>query len=1202
MIYRFHDYTLDAARRELWGAGRLVAVEPKVLQVLLYLITHCDRVVPKEELLEQCWSGTFVSEAALTRCLTKLRKVVQPDRSTPPVIKTLHRQGYRFIANVTLVPPGSSAAAAPSVAVEEMPTSGGTTRVSSRQAPMLTGDVPVQAAPVALAREVLSPAERRQLTVLFCDLVGSTALADQLDPEDFRDVMLAYQSLCAKEMQRYGGHMAQYLGDGLLVYFGYPQAHEDDAQRAIHAGLSTLAALADLNHRLGQAHGIHLAVRLGIHTGLVVVGEMGGGPQHGQLALGATPNIAAKIQAMATPGSLVISAAAYQLVQGYFVCQELEPQTLPGVADPIPLYQVLRTSAARGRLETVSPHSFTPLVGREVEVAFLQERWVQVQQGQGQVVLLSADAGMGKSRLVWALRERLADMPVAHLECRCSPYHQHTALYPLIDLLQRSLQLDGTASADDKLARLEDLLRERRLELRDHLPLLASLLGLSLPAEHYPLLPWTPQQQRQRTLEALLALTLAAAEHQPVLFIVEDLHWIDPSTLEWLELLIDQGPTTRILTLMTCRPSFQPPWGGRAHVTALTINRLLSPQVAEMARTIVGTQVLPAALLDQIVAQTDGVPLFVEEVTRFVLAARRLHGRTEESTASPPAAITIPATLHDLLMARLDQLGAAKGTAQLVATIGRECSFALLQAVASVEEDTLRQDLRRLVEADLLYQRGVGAQARYVFKHALIQEAAYTSLLRRTRQHYHHWIAQALETQFAEVALGQPELVAHHYTEAGLCAPALPYWQRAGQQAAERSAYPEAMAHLNQGLRVLTTLPETRERDQQEITLRIDLGKSLTATKGWASPQAEVAYTRAWELCQQTRDTSWVFAVLWGLAQVYIVRADLTKHREVGAQFLSLAEQRADAILLAAAHWLTGANLFHVGEFATGLAHLDQAYARYDPQHHQTYVTQFGVDVGVFALSYISHALWVLGYPDQAVQHSREALALAQEVHHPFSLALAQAYAAMLQQFRREPSTANKHAEIALTVCTEQGFAYYLAWATIIQGGVVAETGRREEGIAQMQQGLTTLQATGGGLRIPYYLALLAEAYGNHGEPGEGLHVLADAFDHVQHTGECWWEAEFHRCKGELLLQGAGRRRQAAETPEACFRQALAVARRQQAKALELRAAMSLSRFWQAQGKRQAAHQLLAEVYAWFCEGVDTVDLQQAQTLLEQLA
>jgi predicted ATPase/class 3 adenylate cyclase len=1184
MLYSFYDYALDEACRELRWKGQFVAVEPKVFQVLRYLLQHRDRVVSKEELLEQCWPETFVSEAALTRCLTKLRKAVQADRTAPPVIKTLHGQGYRFVADVTLLSSALSPEAVASSEATDTPAS----------AP------PARLEPLAPIRETLPAAERRQLTVLFCDLVGSTALAAQLDPEDFRDVTVTYQTTCAEVIHRYEGHIAQYLGDGLLVYFGYPSAHEDDAQRAIYGGLDMLAALADLNRRLGQSYDVRLQARVGIHTGLVVVGEMGGGPQHGQLALGVTPNLAAKIQAIATPESVVISGATYGLVQGYFVCQDLGEHTLPGVATPTALYQVVQASDARGRLEAAARRGLTSLVGRDIEIALLQERWTQVQQGSGQAVLLSGEAGIGKSRLVRALIEQLAETPFTRLEYRCSPYHQHTALYPAVELLQRSLGFDSPTSADEKITRLETLLHEHRLDLQEHVSLLASLLSLSPPAERYPPLQMSPPQQRQRTLDMLLALILAHAEQRPVLFIVEDLHWIDPSTLEWLGLLIDQGPTARILTLMTCRPTFQAPWGGRAHVTSLTLSRLLPRQVAQMARTIVGAEVLPADLLDQIVAQTDGVPLFVEEVTRFVLASRRLHGHAQETAASTPAGVMIPATLHDLLMARLDQMGAAKGTAQLAATIGREFGVALLQAVASTEEKTLHQDLRRLVDAELLYQRGVGAQATYVFKHALIQEAAYTSLLRRTRQHYHQWIAQALERQFTEVATVQPELLAHHYTEAALVQEALPYWQRAGQQAAERSAHVEAIAHFNQGLRVLTTLPETRERDQQELTLRIDLGKSLTVTKGWASPEAEVAYTRAWELCQQMRDTSWVFAVLLGLAQVYIVRADLTKHREVGTQLLSLAEQRSDTILLAVAHWLTGVNLFHVGEFATGLAHLEQAYARYDPQHHHTYVTQFGVDVGVFALSYISHALWGLGYPDQAVQRSREALALAQEVHHPFSIALAQDYAAMLQQFRREQHTANTHAEIALTVCTEQGFAYYLAWATIIQGWVVAETGGREEGIAQMHQGLTTLQLTGGGLRISYYLALLAEAYGDHGEPGEGLRMLADAFDHVQHTGECWWKAELHRRKGELLLQGTGSRRQAAETPEACFHQALEVARRQQARALELRAAMSLSRLWQQQGKYDAARQMLAEVYGWFGEGFDTVDLQEAKALLEQ--
>src|SRR5262245_144650 len=707
MLYSFYDYTLDEARRELRRTGQFVSVEPKVFQVLWYLLEHRDRVVSKEELLEQCWRETFVSEAALTRCLTKLRKVVQTDRTAPAVIKTLHGQGYRCVADVTLVSPASALEAVASSEVTDPPARIAVTLAASRPSPGPASEPQARPDLLAPIREALPDAERRQLTVLFGDLVGSTALAEQLDPEDFREVMVTYQTTCTEVIHRYDGHIAQYLGDGLLVYFGYPAAHEDDAQRAIHAGLDMLAALADLNRRLGQSYDVCLHARVGIHTGLVVVGETGGGPQHGQLALGVTPNIAARIQAIATAESVVISGATYRLVQGYFVCQDLGAYTLPGVATPIALYQVLHASDARGRLEATAHRGLTPLVGRDIEIALLRERWVQVQQGSGQAVMLSGEAGIGKSRLVRALIEQLAETPFTRLEYRCSPYHQHTALYPAVDLLQRSLRFDSTTSTDEKMTRLETLLHEHRLDLQEHLPLLASLLSLPPPADRYPPLQMSPQQQRQRTLDMLLALTLARAKQQPVLCIVEDLHWIDPSTLEWLGLLIDQGPTARILTLMTCRPTFQAPWSGRAHVTSWTINRLLPRQVSQMARTVVGAEVLPADVLDQIVAQTDGVPLFVEEVTKFVLASQRLHGQAEGASANALSAVTIPATLHDLLMARLDQMGVAKGTAQLAATIGREFGFALLHAVASVEEETLRQDLRRLVAAELLYRRGV---------------------------------------------------------------------------------------------------------------------------------------------------------------------------------------------------------------------------------------------------------------------------------------------------------------------------------------------------------------------------------------------------------------------------------------------------------------------------------------------------------------
>jgi class 3 adenylate cyclase/predicted ATPase len=1057
----------------------------------------------------------------------------------------------------------------------------------------------VRLEPLASIREALPAAERRQLTVLFCDLVGSTALADQLDPEDFREVTVTWQTTCAEVIHHYDGHIAQYLGDGLLVYFGYPSAHEDDAQRAVYAGLDMLSALADLNRRLGQSSDVRLHARVGIHTGLVVVGEVGGGPQHGQLALGVTPNIATKIQAMSTLESVVISAATYRLVQDYFVCQDLGEHTVPGVATPIALYQVLHASDARGRVEAAARRGLTPLVGRDIEIALLQERWVQVQQGSGQGVILSGEAGIGKSRLVWALIEQLAETPFTHLEYRCCPYHHHTALYPAVELLQRSLRFDSTTSADEKMTRLETLLHEHRLDLQEHLPLLAALLSLSPPAERYPPLQMSPQQQRQRTLDMLLALTLARARQQPVLCTVEDLQWSDPSTLEWLGLLIDQGPTARILTLMTCRPTFQAPWSGRAHVTSLTLNRLLPQQVAQMARAVGGAEVLPAALLDQIVAQTDGVPLFVEEITKFVLASQRLHGQAEEASASALSAVTIPATLHDLLMARLDQMGAAKGTAQLAATIGRESGFALLQAVASVEAETLRQDLRRLVDAELLYQRGVGAQATYVFKHTLIQEAAYTSLLRRTRQRYHQWIAEALETQFSEVALVQPELVAHHYTEAGLRAQALPYWQRAGQQARERSAHAEALAHLTKGLELLTTLPDTPERARQELALLLALGPVVIAAKGYAAADVERVYSRAWQLCQHLGETSQLFQVLVGLRKCYQVRAAYQTAHELGERLIVMAQSLHDPALLLEGRFGVGITLYYLGDFVASREQCTQGLMLYDTQQHRSRAAFFGQDTGVACYMYEALALWLLGYPDQARHRSREGLTLAQQLAHPFSLTFALLHGAVLHVARREGQATQEVSEAALTLATEQGFAFWLAWGTFLRGWALTTQGDEREGIAQMCQGLEATRSIGAEVGRSGFLALLAAAYGAAAQPEKGLEVLAEALSVVNDKGERYYEAEIHRLTGELLLACFSDQQAASE---ASFHQALVVARAQQAKSWELRAAVSLGRLWQQQGKRTAARQLLEEVYGWFTEGFETADLQEARALLAQLA
>src|SRR6266853_4701959 len=812
-------------------------------------------------------------------------------------------------------------------------------------------DHPAQVAPPAIPPP---EAERRQLTVLFCDLVDSTALSAQLDPEDLREVVRAYQSICAEVIQRFDGYIAQYLGDGLLVYFGYPQAHEDDAQRAIRTGLGIVEVMGTLNSRLAQRQGVRLAIRMGIHTGLVVVGAMGGGGRQEQLALGETPNIAARLQGLAAPDTIVISETTARLVEGYFISHSLGMQDLKGLAHPLRVYRVLHASETQTRLDVGAIRGLTPLVGRDAEVTFLRERWTQVQDGLGQVVLINGEPGIGKSRLVQVLKEQVAGERYTRIEYRCASDTQHSALYPVITHVERALAFALEDTPDDKLRKLETTLAPYAFPLPETVPLIAALLSLPLPA-HYPPVTLTPLRQRQKTLEALLAWLVAEATRQPVLFIVEDLHWIDPSTLEFLTLLIEQGPTARLLTVLTCRPEFHPPWPLRAHVTLLTRSSLAHPRVAQMILRVTGDRTLPMEIMQQVVAKTDGVPLFVEELTKTVLEScflREADGAYELTAPLPPLAI--PATLHDSLMARLDRLSTVKIVAQLGAIIGRTFAYEVLQAVVPLDEATLQQGLRQLVEAELVYQRGLPPQATYMFKHALIQDAAYQSLLRRTRQQYHQRIAQVLAAQFPDMVDAQPELLAQHYTEAGQSARAITYWQRAGERALQRSANLEAISHLTKGLEVLRTLPDSPERLQHELDLQITLGQALTVTKGYAAPEVGHTYARARELCQQVGETPQLFPVLRGLWNFYVIRMELRTGRELAEQLLSLAQRAQDPALLQQAHSALAGALVHLGEFAATQEHLQQGLALYDPPQHRALAFRLGYDLRVFFLAYMT--------------------------------------------------------------------------------------------------------------------------------------------------------------------------------------------------------------------------------------------------------
>jgi class 3 adenylate cyclase/predicted ATPase len=1043
-------------------------------------------------------------------------------------------------------------------------------------------------------------AERRQLTVLFCDLVDSTVLASQLDPEEWREVVRAYQDACAKVIARFEGHIAQYLGDGLLVYFGYPQAHEDDAQRAVRAGLGIVEALAQLNARLVQGRGVQLAVRLGIHTGLVVVGEMGGGTRQEQLALGETPNIAARLQGLAAPNTVVITGATFQLLGGFFACQSLGAPPLKGVAQPLEVYQVRYESTARTRLEAAGSTGLTPLVGREQEVGLLLERWAQVKDGLGQVVLLSGEAGIGKSRLVQVLTAHVATESQAWLTpCQCSPYHQNTALYPMIELLERvALRFNREESPEQKYHKLEGFVVQYGLPLAETVPLFAALLSLPLSADYAPLTA-SPERQKQQILHALLTILLHIAARQPVLFVLEDLHWVDPTTLEFLSLLVDQGPTARILALFTCRPDFNPPWMGRAHLTQVTLNRLPRRQAAELTGWVSHGKALPPEVVEQVVAKTDGVPLFVEELTKMVLESGLLQERDEryELTGSLPP-LAIPTTLHDSLMARLDRLAAVKALVQLGATLGREFSYEVLHAVSPWDEETLHQGLHQLVAAEFLYQQGLPPQATYRFKHALIQDAAYQSLLRSTRQQYHQRIAQVLEARFPETAETQPEWLAHHYTQADLTEQAVHYWQRAGQHASDRSAYLEAISHVTTGIELLTTLPETPERTQHALTLYIALGAALQITKGHTAPEVERAYTQAYALCQQVGETPELVPVLLGLWRFYVARPQLHRARELGDTLLRLAQQAHDSALSVVAHYALGATCCYLGALPAARQHVEEGIARYTPDQRREPVFRMGLDPGVTCRTYAAVTLWLMGYPAHALTRLHEALTLAQELSHPYNLAWARCWAAMVYQCRRDVAAVHEHAEAAVALSTEQSFPLWAAWGISIRGWALATEGQGETGLALVRQGIAAYRATGAALTVPYFCTVLADVSAHLGHTDDGLQALAEAHTLVEQHEERYWEAEVARLHGVLLLRQTGTPQAEAE---ACFQQALAVARRQEAKALELRAAMSLSRLWQQQGKRAEAYELLAPVYGWFTEGFDTADLQEAKALLEAL-
>jgi class 3 adenylate cyclase/tetratricopeptide (TPR) repeat protein len=1042
-------------------------------------------------------------------------------------------------------------------------------------------------------------AERRQLTVMFCDLVDSTTLSARLDPEDLRAVIGAYHRCGAAVIERAGGFVARYMVDGVIAYFGYPRADEHDAERAVRAGLALVEAVG---HLQGSQP---LQVRVGIATGLVVVGDLiGEGAAQEQAVVGETPHLAARLQSLAAPGTVVIEASTRRLTGGLFDYEDLGEVEIKGLAAPVIASGVLRESGAESRFEALRG-ARTPLVGRDEELALLQHRWQQARSGEGCVVLVSGEPGIGKSRLAQTLFERLAGEPHMRLRLFCSPHHQDHALYPSITQLERAAGLRREDTAEKRLDKLEAVLGQATSDLSEAAPLLAALLSIPT-VERYPPLNLTPQKQKEKTLQALVAQVEGLAARQPVLQLFEDAQWSDPTSLELLDLIIDRVPVLPVLLIITFRSEFDAPWTGWPHVTTLVLRRLTPRQRAEMIAGITAGNALPKEIADQIVDRTDGVPLFVEELTKAVVESSMLTDAGDHFTAARLVApLAIPATLHASLLARLDRLAPARELAQIGAALGRQFSHELIGAVAVPESGPempptqLDNALEQLVRAELIYRRGTPPDAEYTFKHALVQDAAYSTLLRSHRQQVHARIAATLEGRFPETAAVQPALLAHHCTEAGLTENAIGYWLAAGRQSWGRSAAAEAVTLLRRGLALVPALPNTDRRRECEFDLQIALGQALVASRGWGMPELGEVYSRARGLASTLNRPRPLLFALFGEFMYHWARADLKRARHLADEMVSLGEVSGDVPTRVTGYHANGWACFHFGEFTAGRAYLERGLALYNPAHRSSYSEVLAHDALVHLRVHSCWLLACLGHLDQALFQRDAALDEARRLSHPPTLAVALGAAGWVTGsfVRLEPGSLLEHADELLALTTEHGIELHRMAALIRRGWCLAALGHADVGIPLITAGVAGLGERGFMVWRPRDLTLLGDACRMAGRWQAALEHFAEARRLAEETEERCFQAETLRLRGDVLLDMGDSTR-----AEASYREAIAIAQQQSAKLWELCAAMNLARLWRDQGKRSEANELLAPVYNWFTEGFGTPVLREAKALLEELA
>ena len=1046
--------------------------------------------------------------------------------------------------------------------------------------------------PAKTATEPRRPdeAERRHLTVMFCDLVGSTALAARLDPEDMRALIGAYHSCIAEVIGRYQGKIARYMGDGALVYFGYPQAHEDDAERAVRAALSLIGAVASIRNVAAA-----LQLRIGIATGTVVVTELliENTPAE-QAVVGETPNLAARLQTMAEPGTVLISASTRRITGGEFHYRDLGPVTLKGWAEPLRVYEVLRMSGVESRFEATHTTKLPPLFGREEEIELLSRRWRQATREEGRLVTLTGEPGIGKSHIALALNERLQGESHITLRYFCSEHHTHSALFPFINQLERAAGFKHSDSPQEKLSKLDALLAQSTHD-PEHLAVLANLL--MLPADdHYRLHQLTPQKRKKKTLAALSAQLDQLAAQQPVLLIFEDVHWIDPTSLELLAATVERAPQLRALVLITARPEFTPPWPSYPHTTTIPLTRLGRRDGTALVLRVTGGKTLPKEVMEHILAHTDGVPLFVEELTKMVLEGGLLQERNGEYVLEGPLpSLAIPTTLQTSLMARLDRLSLVRDVAQIGAVAGREFHYELVNAVAGLPKQRLDEALDQLVRSELLFCRGEIPHAVYTFKHALVRNAAYDGLLKSRRVHLHAAIAKALEQEFPEVVQIQPEIVAYNYTQARNYEKALHYWYEAGKQSAVRSAHNEAIGHLKQGLNQIPNIDDPILRNKSELLLQISLGNSLRAIKGWSTDDVKHASTRALQLCKESGLDELSLPATFGLWSWNFVHASLGEAQALAEHLLDSADNVDSAVCKVLAHEALGFTLFAQGKFAAAHAELERSIGLCEDSKAAAYIDLSAQDPRVHVRLYDGMALWMLGYPDRALRICAEARRYADASQHPFSEAIARTISLRVHQLRGDAAVVADQANAAIAFCEQHEFVHYLAMTLILHGWASAYQGEFEKGIAEIQEGLEKARATGALLFESYSLGLLADACIKNKHYDQALDFLKQAQLRLDEE-DCgrFYAAEIYRLLGEAYL----RSNQNLDQAEHCFCKALEVAREQKAKSFELRICLSMCDLYELRPDAGKCRSQLGQIYRTFSEGFDTFDLVRAKARL----